>query len=211
MKNRAGNIIYVGKSRNLRRRVSSYFSPHSLTDPKIARIHEQLHSIDVFTTENEIEALLMELRMIKDMRPPINLQTEIHEKQAYYGKGRNLLFFVVDEGENIVQIYFLLNGIFVGQHSAILGSPPSKRLRAKLKFLFFPRRPRRRRQVDIWKKEIVRRWLAANRKHLNYLDVDQAGDFKSALGLLRDYLRDPDRLTSKVCYRTAADAHPDDS
>ena len=69
MKDREGTILYVGKSHNLKRRVSSYFTPRALCYPKIARIHEQLYSIDVRRTDNEIEALLMEMRMIKDFRP----------------------------------------------------------------------------------------------------------------------------------------------
>jgi predicted GIY-YIG superfamily endonuclease len=201
MRDREDTVIYVGKSRNLKRRVSSYFTPCALYRPKIARIHERLHSIDVRRTENEIEALLIEMRMIREFRPAINLQTEIHEGQADRHQGRNLLLFVVGAEQKGVKIYFLCNGIFAGRHAASLGGSPSKRLQAKLKSLFFTQGKRRKRRSEAWEKEIVSRWFTANRKRLNYLDVNEVGNFASLLERLRDYLCDPDRLTCRVYYR----------
>lgn len=71
----------------------------------------------------------------------------------------------------------------------------------KLKSLFFTQSRSRKRQGEIWEKEIVSRWLTANRKRLNYFDVNEVGDFASVLERLRHYLYDPDRLTHTVYYR----------
>jgi hypothetical protein len=201
MRDRAGTALYVGKSRNLKRRVSSYFTPRALNHPKTARMHERLYSIDVHRTDNEIEALLTEMRMIKELRPDINLQTEIHRRKGGHHQSGNLLLFVVDAEPKGVKIYFLHNGLFAGRHSASLGRPPSKRLREKLKSLFFTRGTSRKPKGKDWEKEIVFRWLAANRKRLNYLDLDEAGNFASVLERLRLYLCDPDKLARKVYYR----------
>jgi hypothetical protein len=201
MKDREGAILYVGKSRNLKRRVSSYFTPRALCHPKIAKIHERMHSIDIHRTDNEIEALVMEMRLIKDFRPDINLQTEIHQRQADRYKGRNLLLFVVDAVKNGVKIYFFRNGIFAGRSSATLCCPPSKRLREKLQSLYFAQGKSRKRPGEVWEKEIVSRWLIANQRRLNFLDVDEGEDFASVLKQLRHYLCDPDKLTRKVYYR----------
>ena len=196
-----GKILYVGKSRNLRRRVSSYFTPRALNQPKIAKIHARLHSIEILRTDNEVEALLMEMRMIKDFRPPINLQTEVHDLQDARHEGRNLLLFVADPEQKGANIYFFHNGIFSGRHAAPLGRPPSKRLRAKLEALFFTQGRGRKRRGEAWEMEIVSRWLTANQRRLNYLDVDDAGNLAAALARLQYYLCDPDRLARKVYYR----------
>jgi predicted GIY-YIG superfamily endonuclease len=201
MKDRECTAIYIGKSRNLKRRVSTYFAPRALRISKSAKIHERLFSIDVFRTENEIEALLMEMRMITKFRPDINLQTEIHERKVNRHQGRNLLFFVVGADLKRVKIYFLCNGIFAGRHAALLGRAPSKQLREKLHSLFLAQGKDRKRWSADWKKEIVSRWFAANRGRLNYLDVDEAGGFQSLLKRLHQYLHDPDRLNCKVYYR----------
>ena len=196
-----GKILYVGKSRNLRRRVSSYFTPRALSQPKIAKMHAHLHSIEILKTDNEVEALMMEMRMIKDFRPPINLQAEIHGRKAARHEGRNLLLFAADAGMKRVAIYIFKDGVFSGRHSAPLGRPPSKRLIAEIESRFFAEGKARRRRGELWEKEIVSRWFAANQRRLNYLDVDEAGDFTALLARLRHYLCDPDRLARKVYYR----------
>lgn len=201
MKDREGTVLYVGKSRNLKRRVSSYFTPHALRQPKITRIHERLQSIEVQQTGNEVEALLLEMRLIKHFRPVINLQTEIHHRRANRHEGRNLLLFVADVESRKVRIYFFRCGIFAGSHSVPLGRPPAKRLREKIRALFFAPGRRGRRRGEIWEKEIISRWLNANIKRLNCLDVDEAKNPEAVLELLRNYLCDPDRLMHKVYYR----------
>jgi hypothetical protein len=201
MMNSRGKILYVGKSRNLKRRVSSYFTPRALSQPKIAKMHAHLHSLEILRTDNEVEALLMEMRMIKDFRPPINLQTEVHDRQDARHEGRNLLLFVADAEQKGANIYFFHNGIFSGRHSAPLGRPPTKRLRAKVETLFFTQGRSRKQRGEVWEKEIVSRWLTANQRRLNYLDVDEAGDLAAVMARLQQYLNDPDRLAHKVYYR----------
>jgi predicted GIY-YIG superfamily endonuclease len=201
MKDREGTVLYVGKSRNLKRRVSSYFSPRALGQPKIARIHERLYSIEVEQTGNEVEALLLEMRLIKRFRPAVNLQTEIHARRANRHEGRNLLLFVADAESRGVRIYFFRNGIFAGKQAAPMRHPPSKRLREKIRSLYFNQGRGRKRRGETWEKEIVSRWLTANQRRLNCLDVDEAKNFEAVLDLLRNYLCDPERLMHKVYYR----------
>ena len=201
MKDRDGAVLYVGKSRNLKRRVSSYFAPRSRNYPKIARIHDRLHLIEVRETANEVEALLTEMRLIRKYRPPINLQTEVHERHAGPPEGCNLLLFVAGAKKKGAKIYFFRGGVFAGRHAAQLGCTPSGRLLEKVRSLYFTSRGGRRRQGESREKEIVFRWFAANRERLNYLDIDEAGDLVSVVEQLSHYLCDPDGLTRKVYYR----------
>jgi hypothetical protein len=201
MKDDRGKALYVGKSRNLKRRVGSYFTARGLASKKVATIHEQLHSIEICQTDNEVEALLLEMRLIKRLGPPINLQTEVHPKRAEQQEGRNLILFVVDAERKGAGVYFIRNGIFAGRSAAVLGHAPSKRLQQKLRSVFFTQRKSRIKTDDIWEKELVSRWFEANHRRLNYLDVGDAGDFTSVLRQLRQYLCDPDKLRNKVFYR----------
>lgn len=199
MRDRAGEVIYAGKGGNLRRRVRSYFTSRALKDPKIARIHNQLYSLEYLTCATEIEALLLEMRMIRDFRPPINLQTEIHEQPSRYGRKCNLLL-LVPAGDN-AEIYFLKDSSFVARRSVPLGSSPSKTLRARIRTTYFGTRSHRQPKKEEWETEIVARWLSAHRKRLNLIDVDEAGGYDSVLRRLESYLKDPDRLAHKVYYR----------
>ena len=76
MKGSADKVLYVGKAKNLRSRVSSYFQQASdLTvsrGPKITEMLSKVKTVDFLETETEVDAMLQEARLIKDIRPPYN-------------------------------------------------------------------------------------------------------------------------------------------
>jgi len=67
-----GQVLYVGKAKNLKNRVSSYFRNTGLT-VKTAALVKRIISIDVTVTETETEALILEHNLIKQYRPPFNI------------------------------------------------------------------------------------------------------------------------------------------
>lgn len=81
-KNRAGKIIYVGKAGNIKKRVSSYFQ-HTPRDYKITRLLREVNKIDFIITSNEIEALLLEARLIKEHKPRYNVRLKSGVPYAY--------------------------------------------------------------------------------------------------------------------------------
>lgn len=72
MLDEAGAVLYVGKARNLRKRLASYFRSSGLT-VKTQALVARIAAIDVTVTESEIEALLLEQNLIKQNRPPFNI------------------------------------------------------------------------------------------------------------------------------------------
>jgi len=70
-KNVKGEVIYVGKAANLRRRASSYFSGRNIKDSRIA---EEARDIEYEETETVIEALIREAELIKKYRPSYNIK-----------------------------------------------------------------------------------------------------------------------------------------
>ena len=75
MKDRFGTVIYVGKARDLRRRVSQYFHPSRRMgwDLKLNALVEAIHDLDVHVVRSEPEALLLEGKLIKDFHPRYNV------------------------------------------------------------------------------------------------------------------------------------------
>jgi excinuclease ABC subunit C len=67
-----GQILYVGKAKNLKNRLSSYFRKTGLT-PKTAALVKRVDKIDVTVTETETEALILEHNLIKQYHPPYNI------------------------------------------------------------------------------------------------------------------------------------------
>jgi len=72
MKDGAGRVIYVGKAKNLRARAGSYFLKAAAEDRRTAKLVTEIRDIDYLDAESEIDALLMEARLIKDILPKFN-------------------------------------------------------------------------------------------------------------------------------------------
>lgn len=76
MRDRLGNVIYVGKAKDLKKRVSSYFrasgSASRSQQPKIAAMIKLAFDIDVIEVKSEAEALILEGRFLKDLKPKYN-------------------------------------------------------------------------------------------------------------------------------------------
>lgn len=76
MKGSGDKVLYIGKAKNLRSRVASYFQPGgeitTARGPKIAEMISKVQSVDFLETETEVDAVLKEARLIKDIRPAYN-------------------------------------------------------------------------------------------------------------------------------------------
>ena len=79
-KDKSNKIIYIGKAKNLCKRVKSYFQKTEL-DPKTQALVQNIKSVDFFVTDNEVEALLLENNLIKKNRPKYNI--DLRDSKSY--------------------------------------------------------------------------------------------------------------------------------
>jgi len=82
MKDDGGIIIYIGKAKDLSKRVGSYFAKRDL-DPKTARLVEKIADFEFVVTDNEIEAFLLESNLIKRYRPAFNIELKDNSRYTY--------------------------------------------------------------------------------------------------------------------------------
>ena len=73
MKDKSGTIIYVGKAKALKNRVSSYFGSHTNHTTKVIRMVEHVQDFDYIVTDSEFEALVLECSLIKQHSPKYNI------------------------------------------------------------------------------------------------------------------------------------------
>ena len=72
MKDALDRVLYIGKAVNLRSRVSSYFTQQAAEDRRTADWVPEIHHIDHINTDSEVDALLLEARLVKDVQPRFN-------------------------------------------------------------------------------------------------------------------------------------------
>ncbi|AFM41147.1 putative endonuclease [Desulfosporosinus acidiphilus SJ4] len=78
-----GNIIYIGKAKNLKNRVSQYFRNSKNRAPKIVEMIRNIHSFEYIVTDTELDALIEECRLIKEKKPMYNRQMKNSAKYIY--------------------------------------------------------------------------------------------------------------------------------
>lgn len=83
MKDIDDNIIYVGKAKNLKNRVRSYFSGDSGKSMKVIRMVEKIDHFEYIIVENEVEALVLESNFIKEHRPHYNILLRDDKQYPY--------------------------------------------------------------------------------------------------------------------------------
>ncbi len=81
-KDNKGIIIYIGKAKNLKKRVSSYFQK-SHDDAKTKQLVSRIKSYEIFITNSEVEALILENNLIKKHMPKYNINLKDSKRYAY--------------------------------------------------------------------------------------------------------------------------------
>lgn len=98
--NRRDEVLYIGKAKNLRKRVSSYFRINTKHSPKTASLIKQTASIAYTEVDSELEAIILETNFIKDIKPRYNIIMRDDKSHTY-------LKIALDE--NFPRIYRLRN------------------------------------------------------------------------------------------------------
>jgi excinuclease ABC subunit C len=82
-KDASGRVLYVGKSRNIRSRMSSYISGDDSRGPGIERMISEARHVDYVVTNNEKEALILEHNLIREYRPRYNVRLKDDKRYPY--------------------------------------------------------------------------------------------------------------------------------
>lgn len=83
MKNKSGEIIYIGKAKNLKNRVTSYFREHPDHTPKVASMVSNVYDYNFIVTDSEYEALVLECSLIKQHQPKYNILLKDDKGYSY--------------------------------------------------------------------------------------------------------------------------------
>lgn len=82
-KSKNGEIIYIGKAKNLRNRVRSYFQKSNIIHPKLKALRRNIHDLETIVVDNEVEALILENNLIKVNKPRYNINLKDDKSYPY--------------------------------------------------------------------------------------------------------------------------------
>jgi len=83
MKDMKGRVIYVGKAKNLRNRTGHYFTQAAVDDRRTCDLVKLIADIDFIATDSDVDALLMEARLVKDIQPRFNVDLKDDKSFPY--------------------------------------------------------------------------------------------------------------------------------
>src|SRR5436309_6257528 len=83
MKDGQGRVLYVGKAKNLKNRAGHYFTRAAADDPRTADLVKLIEDVDFLPAESEVDALLLEARLVKDIQPRFNVELKDDKSFPY--------------------------------------------------------------------------------------------------------------------------------
>ncbi|URM34766.1 MULTISPECIES: GIY-YIG nuclease family protein [Bacillaceae] len=110
MKDSQGQVLYVGKAKNLKNRVQSYFRNSTNHSPKIKKLVKHLRDLDYILTDTEFEAFMLECQLIKSIKPLYNRMMKSPQTFIYISIGltghHRKIDIAFDPSENDSKVYF---------------------------------------------------------------------------------------------------------
>ena len=115
-----GRLLYIGKSKNLKKRISSYFSKQNeQIHERTLRLIFHIHQIEIIKTNTELEALILEDNLIKQHLPQYNIKQKKFKEQAYLvissDKFPTIKIITNEEVECFELIYIPFKGKFAAE------------------------------------------------------------------------------------------------
>src|SRR5271169_6289995 len=83
MKDAQGRVLYVGKAKNLRNRAGHYFTKAAAEDQRTADLVKLIADVDYLPADTEVDALLLEARLVKDLQPRFNVGLKDNKSFPY--------------------------------------------------------------------------------------------------------------------------------
>ncbi len=201
MRDREGGVIYVGKAVNLRRRVGSYFARRSERPKKTQQILDRIWSMEVETVGSELEALLLESKLIALCEPEFNTQLDVHERDAELGVLKNVVLILPSAELDCVELFCVVDSTSFAQVRARKDLCDWEAVEQALhEFYFIAELESDLETGDSF--EILKSWMIAKRDVINWVDMDRSGSPENALRIVREYVQQcEDEDWEKISWR----------
>ncbi len=201
MKDGQGKIFYVGKAKNLKLRVESYFVNHFEMDEKGKSILTRIRELSYEQVGSELEALLLENQYINEFQPELNTQIKVHPLDVSKYKTKQLIVFLPGLVENEIVLFFIDGVEDMTRATMNLLKPNWQALQREIKNFFFDP-PKKGSSFSSDQIEIFWRWFAVNKEKINFMDIAICGNIDDCLEMVNKYCSNDLLLLEKIYYRS---------
>jgi|GEM_PF-670066 hypothetical protein len=190
-KARDGSYLYIGKAKNLRRRLASYFRPSDESPDKLDRIRAEAHGLVTYRCGSELESLVYEYRLIRKHSPALNNQVDIVERKGDFIPIDDCVVLLPHaEKEKGMSVWFRRNQK-INLRPFFSDFRDGRALETELESFFFggalPPNP-----TDFPEQEIATRWVKRRRDELCVVQVNRASSGREVCGMMKSYWKDCD-------------------
>ncbi len=201
MRDREGGVIYVGKAVNLRQRVGSYFARRSERPEKTQQILDRIWSMEVETVGSELEALLLEAKLIALCQPEFNTQLDVHKRDVALDNLKNIVLILPSAEQECVELFCVVDSASFAQVRTRKDLWDWEGVERTLnEFYFFAELESDLETGDSF--EILKSWMVAKRDAINWVDMDRSGSPENALRIVREYVQQcEDEDWEKISWR----------
>lgn len=194
---RDGGLLYVGKSRDLHRRLGSYFRTGT-RDERVRQLVSELHRIEIEPSGSDLEAVLRESAAIRAEQPEANVQRRVHPRSRRAGRLRSILILEPAVPPLSLRAYLIKDGTLAGRVGIGPRGGGLTKIERILEDRFFSvaTGPSESRGPDL-DVELIVRWLSANRDRVVAFDPTDLPSSREVIARLRWFLaqggpHDPD-------------------
>lgn len=184
-----GNLVYIGKSKNLNKRLASYFRESGRRSARVQKLVDSVHRIEYEASGSDLEAMLREAESIRRRQPEQNVQRHISPRGARAGRLRSILILEPAEIPLVLRAYLIRRGRLIDRVGIGPRGGGLRRIRRVLDDYFFsvPLGPTTLGGPDL-DVEVVARWLAANRDRVVAFDPTELRTSDEVIERLRWFL-----------------------
>lgn len=194
-----GNLVYVGKSKNLNRRLASYFRETGRRrSERVQKILDAVYRVEYDATGSDLEAMLREAEAIRRDKPEKNIQREVKPRGGRADRLASILILEPAEPPLMLRAYLIRSGRLVARVGLGPRGGGLRRVQRILDDHFFSApvgpTPTSGPDLDV---EVVVRWIAANRDRVVAFDPTELRASREVVDRLRWFLQqgspfDPD-------------------
>jgi len=182
-KNETGEYIYIGKGANVRSRLLSYFRISDESPKKLLQLRQEAVTFTCHYCGNELEALLLESRLIQKYQPKLNSQIEIHDQKGNYQPIPTGIYLLpAQDSEHCYTLWCDENGSIVAKTFARYSD---KRVSANELDLFFFQKNSSIVSVET---RIAQRWLRPRLDEIDRIDTNSSENSEQLQELFSDVL-----------------------